>query len=506
MKGTHCLLLAVLFSATVAYPQQSADFYRLSYEGVELAYNMDFDAAIQRFDNVIASDPENPHGYLLKAVCNYYLYLVDMDDEVREKRFQKAVSRAIEVGKKKLRNAPGDIDALFYLGTSYIYLAAFHGETNSWLRAYWYGKEGLNYLKSVIERDPEYYDAYLGLGLYHYYADVMPKLVKAVSYLLGVEADRPKGLAELNLVREKGAFARTEATFFLSYIFLYVEKEHAKALPLLQELTAAYPQNPVFHIVLGDAYRKFGRHTQAVETYKKAASDRNYSLYPGLVNTSHYLLGNIYFEMNEFERAIQSYARAVESAKQVTRNKESVYAWGLYKQGECFDILGDTETAQRFYAAIRKEHNKNAFEKAQLRLKNGLRRVDAEILQAKNYIITRNFDTAIQTYERLLQRLSANNIEYPRSRAPEIYYYLGRVRSEQRAWNEAINDFKKVLAERNMRGKWLRPWTHFRLGNCYRYLGQIDLALAQYKQAYKYDDGELRFAIDKINQELKGSN
>ena len=63
---------------------------------------------------------------------------------------------------------------------------------------------GKNYLEDVVEKDPTYYDAYLGLGIYHYLADILPKFVKILSFVLGVEGDRDKGIVELNIAAEKG--------------------------------------------------------------------------------------------------------------------------------------------------------------------------------------------------------------------------------------------------------------------------------------------------------------
>ena len=78
-----------------------------------------------------------------------------------------------------------DIDALYYTGSAYLYNGRWYGETGSWLKAFWYGRKGANYLEKVIKKAPDYYDAYYGLGMYHYYADVLPKFIKASFFFIG---------------------------------------------------------------------------------------------------------------------------------------------------------------------------------------------------------------------------------------------------------------------------------------------------------------------------------
>lgn len=506
MKGTGSIFAILLFTWGINVSAQDQTFYQLSFQGINHAYNMEFDKGLVAFESLINREPGHSHGHLLKSVSRYYMYLIDMSDKRAEDEFRKCALKTIEVAKKRLFENKEDVDALFHLGTIHMYMAAYYGENNSWLRAYWYGKEGISYLKSAIQLNPQYYDAYLGLGLYHYYADVLPKFVKAVSFLLGVEADRIRGLEELNKVKNHGTFTSTEARFFLAYIYLYLEKRYEPALALLKELSETYPQNVVFQIVLGDAYRKTGRHDQAIATYQNASTADKANRFPQLVNSAVFLMGNIYFEKNEFTPAIDAYARAVERAATKPTSKDGIYAWGLYKQGECYDILGNREKAVGFYQRVKKEHNKFAHAKAQKMLQQPMQRIDAELVKGRNYLITRKFNDAIALYEHIAMRIESGEAGFPASRLPEVYYQIGRTKLEKKAYREAIDEFQKVLTINKFADKWIKPWTHYKLGKCYQNLGDVRLAVQQYKLAYKYDDGELRFEIDKINHELKSAN
>ncbi|MCB9512080.1 MAG: tetratricopeptide repeat protein [Deferribacteres bacterium] len=505
MKRICNSIWLLFWFCTLPLSAQDNQVYQISFEGIDYAYNMEFDKALNRFDAIINIDPQNPHGHLLKAISHYYLYLVDMENKSAESSFRELAATTSEVAQKRLQRNRDDQDAMFALGTINMYLAAYYGENNGWMRAYWYGKEGINYLEALTEKNPAYYDAYLGLGLYHYYAAVMPKLVKAISFLLGVEADRRRGLQELEVARQKGTYASVEAKFFLGYIYLYLEKNYQKAVSYFRELCDVYPNNPVFRIVLGDSYRKFGKHDLAIAAYKQSVADPILKRFPRLVNSSHYLMGNIYFEKNDLKSAIEMYELAVENAAKFPNADDGVYSWGLYKQGECYEMLGSRELAESFYKRVKKDDNKFAYEKAVFRLKNPMLKVDADLIRARNYLITHQFDEAIAIYRDVIPQLSSTAIEYPLERLPELYYNIGRAKFEMKDYASAVDDFKKVLSIKETPEKWILPWTHYRIGRCYQHLGRVSDALTHYKLAYKYDDGDLRFEIDKINRELKGS-
>lgn len=132
-------------------------------------------------------------------------------------------------------------------------------------------------------------------------------------------------------------------------------------------------------------------------------------------------------------------------------------------------------------------------------------KVDADLIRARNYLITHQFDEAIAIYRDVIPQLSSTAIEYPLERLPELYYNIGRAKFEMKDYASAVDDFKKVLSIKETPEKWILPWTHYRIGRCYQHLGRVSDALTHYKLAYKYDDGDLRFEIDKINRELKGS-
>ena len=109
------------------------------------------------------------------------------------------------------------------------------------------GKKIKDALERALELDPQLNDAYFGIGLYHYYADVAPTAAKILRWLLLLPGgDRVQGLREMLRARERGELLTGEADYQLHLLYLWYEQKPAEALALLERLDARYPSNPLF--------------------------------------------------------------------------------------------------------------------------------------------------------------------------------------------------------------------------------------------------------------------
>lgn len=369
MKRVTTIILfisAISFLSLWAGEPKSVDVAR---HGIELAYNMQLDEAERIFDGLIARNPDDPQAYVLKSVVYYYRYLLDQSTAEIEKQFIKLAKTGIDRANKILAKDRENVDALFYAGTAHIYLAALHGEQGNWLQAFWNGKKGIQYLSRTVEIDSMYYDAYFGLGIYHYYADVMPKLVKSVTGLIGIEADRQRGLNELKMTMAKGAFAKAEAAYFLGKIYAEMEKDHEKAHACFEVLSIRYPQNPGFLLDLGESQWRNGDHHQAIvslEAVLKLTRENHFQIFRKL---AYFNLGNTYFEMERFEKAIEIYSSALALSVSTARADKWIDANALFKTAECYEKLGIREKAIDYYSRVNRSPNPEIYKMAQKRLK-----------------------------------------------------------------------------------------------------------------------------------------
>jgi hypothetical protein len=150
-------------------------------------------------------------------------------------------------------------------GEAWFYLAAAHGPLVNWriLRGERLAAaRDAGKIKDTLERalrlDPSLEDAYLGVGLYHYYADVAPAYARLLRWLLLMPGgDRAAGLAEIRRARDRGAILRGEADFQLHAIDLWYERRPEEAIAILESLDAHHPFNPLFVERIADARARY---------------------------------------------------------------------------------------------------------------------------------------------------------------------------------------------------------------------------------------------------------
>src|SRR4029079_14870595 len=100
-------------------------------------------------------------------------------------------------------------------------------------------------------------DAYFGIGLYQYYADVAPMAAKMLRFLLMLPGgDKAEGLARMRRPRAEGQLLRGEADYQLQIIYLWYEKRADLAVELLESLRDQHPTNPVFTPELAEGDHK----------------------------------------------------------------------------------------------------------------------------------------------------------------------------------------------------------------------------------------------------------
>jgi tetratricopeptide (TPR) repeat protein len=220
------------------------------------AYTAIFDARFEDVPELIARacDPRTNDAagppeacQLLNAVAIWWQIQLDPRDRTNDTRFLAEVDSAIDVATAWTLREPNRAEAWFYLGGAYAAKAQWRALRGERLAAARDGKRIKESLEQAVALDPAMADAYFGLGLYHYYADVAPTVLKMLRWLLLLPGgDREAGLEEMLRARHSGQLVRSEADYQLHVVYLWYEKEPHRAVEFLDELTARHPHNPHF--------------------------------------------------------------------------------------------------------------------------------------------------------------------------------------------------------------------------------------------------------------------
>ena len=255
MKKTS-ILLGVLF-VTLFSVRAKADAPgppssdKLS-QGLWWLYQLQYDKARRLFNQHILDDPKNPDGYFYKAATDWWQLAQEFDFSLPdvEKRFEADYQDTVRVARNQLNTShdpKAKAQACLFWGGAEGLKGRWLVTQKEWVKAYFSGKRGNRLLKKALHYDPVLFDAYLGLGIYDYYTDVLPGIQGILAGLF-VHGDKKRGLQELQWAIEKGTRSQVEAMIFQIEIYTSEEKTPEKALPIAHALRQEFPQSPAMHL------------------------------------------------------------------------------------------------------------------------------------------------------------------------------------------------------------------------------------------------------------------
>jgi tetratricopeptide (TPR) repeat protein len=239
-----------------------------------------------------------------------------------------------------------------------------------------------------------------------------------------------------------------------------------------------------------------------MEAFNKILSNKkSQSLLPR--GSIYYQLGDIYFKMNKFEKAIENYLLAIASDTAEVGKRRWIYPWSHYKVAQCYEILGDIEKAQYHYNEIEEEDSERAFELAEERADELLKDIDILLIKAKNLKGCHQYEQASVILNSIISKYASSEDEYIQENLREVNFRIAEITYEQKFYDEAINRFENiVLEEKEDRVEY---WSYYYLGNIYKSKGNYEKAQDAYDKAEDTDDNWLLVNIEDERKELMGN-
>ena len=192
---------------------------------------------------------------LLDALALWWEIQLDPHDPSRDATFSARVDAAIANLTAWTEREPSRAESWFYLGGAYGARAQWRALRGGVISAARDGGRIKSALEQALLLDPTLVDATFGIGLYHYYADVVPAAARLFRWLLALPGgDRALGLREMLRAREDGQLLRDEADFQLHLIYLWYEKKPERSIELLRNLQRRHPFNPLFPQLIAEIH------------------------------------------------------------------------------------------------------------------------------------------------------------------------------------------------------------------------------------------------------------
>jgi len=236
-----CLILIIpIICMANPLPDQEADQLIIFH-----TFSGDWARADSLLEAQISEHPESPKYYALKGPYYFYTRYYHrgaLDNDSLMQKMAEYAQKAVDVGEKDEMS----LDDKFYVGTAYGYLSRFYGRQGSFWDAYWSASSCRSYLNEVLEEDPSYADAKMGLAVINYFsATQVTGFWGFIAWTIGMSGDRDIALQQFHDVAENGYWFKYEAQFALAALYRFpgLENDLAQAKILSDQLYETFPQN-----------------------------------------------------------------------------------------------------------------------------------------------------------------------------------------------------------------------------------------------------------------------
>jgi tetratricopeptide (TPR) repeat protein len=330
-------LVAVLHNMSVASAfTQDDELVWLSLEGQKRIFERKYDSALQLFKNVEKEYPMSALGYFGEMAV-YEVQMLEREDFHLENELLDAAKRGEEVVDKVMQlYHPSDFD-LFYAG-GFIGLEGFFKARHGWWwGAYTRGNISRQIFNTILKRNPDFVDAWFGLGMYMYWRSVFTNEIKFLPFF---SDKRAEGIAIVERVAKEGRLAAEMAHVNLGIIY-FEEKRYADAITIFEDYLKRFPQNVLLHQFLGRVLLADKKYDRAIEQFKKVLA------IDPTINKAHYFIGTAILadgkkeQLPEAEQEFQGFLK--------TTSSRLWRSYTLYWLGQIYEKQGNTESAKQYY-------------------------------------------------------------------------------------------------------------------------------------------------------------
>jgi tetratricopeptide (TPR) repeat protein len=456
------------------------------------------DALVRVYDSILEARFDQVDGELRRAcgpapveACNvldatalWWRIQLDPDSRALDTEFSTAVERAIRTTEAWTDRAPDDAEAWFYLGGAYAARVQWRVLRDEKLAAARDGKRIKEALERALALDPALDDAYFGIGMYRYYADVAPAGAKILRFLLLLPGgDREEGLEQMLRARERGRLLQGEADYQLHIIYLWYEEQTARALELLRGLQRHYPGNPLFLSQIAEIQEVYQHDiTASLTTWRTLlAMAREQRVNAGLIAAVRSRLG-IARQLDALAQTDQ----AIEHLDQIVALKPTApfasLALAHLRLGEAHDRLNERAEA---LAAYRRA--------VQLAPQNDVyhirRQATDRIRKAPDARHAEAFRLSLHGWRKLEQKdVKSASVALERSLAmnpedPVAYYRYGRVLQARKGEAEALAQFEMAIRYARACPAPILATAYLEAARLYEHAGRRDQAIDAYRTA-----------------------
>ncbi|MEE4177991.1 MAG: hypothetical protein V2I46_10810 [Bacteroides sp.] len=252
--------------------QPSVDLYM--EQTMKALYAFNFEQANTLSTEMILRFPNNYLSHFTRSQYLWWMIITHPQNPRLEEAYYQSLKRSLSAI-KPLINENHSYAHIFYFINIYAMQARLFLDKKEYLRTIFSLKSCIDQIEASIGKEEVYLPFNLSSGMYNYMLEYARQKYPflALYTLLYPRGDRELGLEQLHTAARSDHFIwRTEAGYLLMRIYLDLEQQPEKALPLLRALLEEYPSNLIFRQHFVKILERMGEQVKAGE--EKAALTR----------------------------------------------------------------------------------------------------------------------------------------------------------------------------------------------------------------------------------------
>jgi tetratricopeptide (TPR) repeat protein len=346
----------------------------LRREGHEAMYNLDSTTAVEKFEEIRRRAPHHPAGdlYLATAIwlghlnktrrlqsglygsgSNFYAGADkakeasegDAVDAEVDRAFRERMAQAKTKALALVARNKNDADALYFLGAYYGVMAGYEASVaRKFFSAMRNGSRCVDAHEKVLKLKPEYYDAFLSIGVYDYITGSLPFGYKIMASMVGVRGNKKRGIGRLQTIVENNAPTADDARILLVAIFLN-EKRYDDALALLEQLSSKYPRSYLLKLERASALVTLNRLNEAFAVFDCLLKD---PVAASALDLIHYQYAEALARSKEHRRAATEFT----AVSLVDGGDANLATISRLRSAQMYDLAGERQQALTQYKEV----------------------------------------------------------------------------------------------------------------------------------------------------------
>ena len=455
--------------------------------GREYSYQFEFQKAHQIYKEAILKYPRSPVAkhYLSQNYIWFYLGSKDSSYKFLYKKQSEAALKSAELlyaengDNAKLNNLLGQI----YLLQSMM----FATEGNS-MDAFWSIKSSFSYFEDAINLYENYYDPYLGIGTIKYALSFVPGFLGWAISITGLSGDKREGLRLIKQAYDKGTDSKTEASYHLSKIYTEYNAEYDSAKIYLENLIHNYPNNILFlyqYSILLIETKELNRANELLVKIINLESAE----FSQTTSFASFLIGEIAFKQNEFNKAILFYNQFLQSSRSIDYTGLAHLKIGLSNV-----MLKNDLIAKKYFILARNGNldiaeDINAKDDSYLFYSKKFTDNDKNMILAQNYFENGKYEESLNTIAKVkFSDLNFNSRAKSRITEAKSHLSLGEIEKAKFVL-EGFPNIKSVTS-------------NFDIAEYFLIFAQIKYVEKDYNKSQKYLNSAFEYC-DESNSKLK---